>query len=233
MNKIKVEKDNFSLELENTDYIIEIEKECKIKIIENKDITSNISFLIKNSKVDISLEIRENSNIVINSLGFDSSVNFDIFADRNSNLKIVDSIITKIDSINNITINQKGDYSSVLVYSNGINLGSNKLYFKMDGIIEKTRFGVYLDENSKIINCMDGDSKIIPNLIIDTKEVVANHSAYLGTFQDSDLYYLMSRGINLNDAKNLLIKSYLLSNMTLNLEEFIKEISLYRNGGIE
>ena len=206
MNKIKVEKDNFSLELENTDYIIEIDKECKIKIIENKNITSNISFLIKNSKVDISLEIRENSNIVINSLGLDSSVNFDILADRNSNLALVDSIITKIDSINNITINQKGDYSSVLVYSNGINLGSN--------------------------NCMDGDSKIIPNLIIDTKEVVANHSAFLGTFQDSDLYYLMSRGININNAKNLLIKSYLLSNMTLNLEEFIKEISLYR-GGIE
>ena len=85
----------------------------------------------------------------------------------------------------------------------------------------------YLEETSKIINLSDGDSKIIPNLIIDTKEVIANHSAFIGTFNNNDLNYLMSRGITKDIAYKLLIKSILLSNMKLDTNIFIKEISDY------
>ena len=59
----------------------------------------------------------------------------------------------------------------------------------------------------------------------DTKEVVANHSAFIGTFNNNDLYYLMSRGIDKKNAYKLLIKSVLLSNMKLDTNTFLNSIS--------
>ena len=113
------------------------------------------------------------------------------------------------------------------IYTNGINLENNKLYFNLNGIVTKDSINSVLTENSTIINMDDGDSKIIPNLIIDTKEVSANHSAFIGTFSDEELYYLMSRGINKEMAENLLLKSILLKGMNLDKDIFIKEIGEY------
>ena len=100
-----------------------------------------------------------------------------------------------------------------LFFTNGVNLSNNKLFFVIDGIIKKACKDIYLEENSKIINIKDGNSKIIPNLIVDSKVIVANHSAYIGKFNNEDIWYLNSRGINTIDCKKLLLKEILLKNM--------------------
>ena len=158
---------------------------------------------------------------------------YNIIQNNNTNLYIVSSIINKDDSINNIDIKHIGNNNNTRFYTNGINLDNNKLYFNINGIVNKNIVNGYLEENSKIINMSDGDSKIIPNLIIDTKEIIANHSAYIGTFNNDDLYYLMSRNISRENAYKLLIKSILLSNMNLDIKVFKKEISDYIGVGGE
>ena len=230
MNKIQIDKDKI-INLENNEYQLVINHDCNIEFIVNKTINSKVSILVKSSNINIKILLESNSSLIINQLGCDSSINYDVNINNNSNLYVVDSIISKVDSINNINLSHKGNNSEIKFYTNGINLENKKMYYNVNGIISKDISDVYLEENSKIINIKDGDSKIIPNLIVDSKDISANHSAYIGTLDNDTLNYLMSRGIEKDKAKDLIIKSILLSKMNLNIDEFIKEIGLYIEGG--
>lgn len=230
MNKIQIDKDKI-INLEDDEYQLVINHDCNIEFIVNKNINSKVSILVKSSNINIKILLESNSSLIINQLGCDSSINYDVNINNNSNLYVVDSIISKVDSINNINLSHKGNNSEIKFYTNGINLENKKMYYNVNGIISKDISDVYLEENSKIINIKDGDSKIIPNLIVDSKDISANHSAYIGTLDNDTLNYLMSRGIEKDKAKDLIIKSILLSKMNLNIDEFIKEIGLYIEGG--
>ena len=229
MNKIIIEKD-INLILNKNEYEIEIINNSNINLsINNKEV--KIIMLIKNSNININLIVNDNNKLIINSLGINSCINYNVNIKNNCNLLIVDSILSKIDSINKIKLIHEGSNSITKFYTNGINLDNNKMYFYLDGIISKNCLNVYLEENSKIINNKDGDSKIIPNLIVDTKEVIANHSAFIGTINKDNLLYLMSRGLDLKTANKLLIKSILLSNMCLNTDKLIEIIDLNMEKG--
>ena len=223
MNKIIIDRDNYILDIYENSFI-EIKINSKIKINLLNDDLSLIMFS-KNNNIEVNFEIKDNQKLVINSLGIDSSINYNIVVHNNNYLYITESILTNKDSINNINIKELGNNSNTYFYTNGINLSNNKLYFNINGIVNKKCFNINLVENSKIINIKDGDSKIIPNLIIDSKEVIANHSAFIGTFNKDDLIYLMSRGINNNNAKHLLMKSILLSKINLDKDIFVDIIN--------
>ena len=229
MNKLLIEKDSI-IDIKDKEYDIEIINNCHLKL--NVLNSSEIKILIK-SNVKIEIVLEENINLLINQLGINSSIDYIITLKEKSKINVIDSIISSVDSINNIKIIHKGNNSETKFYTNGINISNNKMYYYLDGIINKDIKGVFLVENSKIINYQNGDSKIIPNLIVDTKEVNANHSAFIGTLNKDDISYLMSRGISKKDANNLLLKSILLSKMSLNTDIFIKEILNILKGEIK
>ena len=229
MNKIIVDTETFELNFDETsDEYIFLDVKCSIINIKvNNNKFNKLVVFVKNNNLKINLEMKDNSHLEINNLGIDSSTNYDILIHNECHLILVDSILSKKDSINNLNINNIGKNNYSKIYTNGINLENNKLYFQINGIVSKNSTNSILSENSKIINLKDGDSKIIPNLIIDTKEVKADHSAFIGTFTKDELFYLMSRGIKEEFAKNLLIKSVLLKGMELDKEKFIREIGEY------
>ena len=68
---------------------------------------------------------------------------------------------------------------------------------------------------------------IKPNLFIDENDVVANHSALIGTFKDDEIFYLMSRGLDKKDAENLLTKGFLLKGVTYYKEVLENIINKY------
>ena len=70
----------------------------------------------------------------------------------------------------------------------------------------------------------DNHANIKPNLIIDNNEIEANHSAYIGTFKEDEMFYLMSRGINKKNCYKLLLKAFLLNNMQIESEKFVNII---------
>ena len=226
MNKIIVDTNNSIIDVSN-DLFIEIKSSCNLNFNLLKD-DAKIIILVKNNDVVINLDLLNNKSLKINALGINSSISYNVNMKDNTNLFVVDSILSKVDSINNININHFGSNSFTNFYTNGINLSSNKLFFNINGLVNKESINSNISEISNIINIKDGNSKIIPNLIIDTKEVIANHSAFIGTFNKNDLYYLMSRGINKDDAKNLLVKSVLLNKMDIGKDIFIKEIINYK-----
>ena len=224
MNKIIVDTREFNLNLD--EYLfLDIKRDSIINIKINNDKLNKLLIFTKNNKVIINIKINDNGNLEINNLGINSCIDYNINIMNNSNLVIVDSILSELDSINNINIKNIGNNNNSLIYTNGINLSNNKLYFNLNGNVIKDSINSVITENSKIINIQDGDSKIVPNLIIDTKEVIANHSAFIGTFNIEELCYLMSRGISKENAKDLLLKSIILNGMKLNIEDFVDEIN--------
>lgn len=227
VNKICIDTSNYNLIIkENDTYIIEIENDTNINISTKENINGIINLFIKDSKINLDIKLDKNSNLIINQLGINSSISSNINLLFNSNLRYSNSILSSVDSINKIKIIHKESESKCSLFASGINLSNNKFYFEIDGVVPKNSLNIELDENSKIINLSDGNSKIIPNLIIDNKEVVANHSAFIGTFTKEDIWYLNSRGIDEDDAKKLLFKSVLLGNMNcVEYDKFLNFIS--------
>ena len=73
----------------------------------------------------------------------------------------------------------------------------------------------------------DGKSTICPNLYIDNYDVDSNHSAYIGKFRDEAMFYLMSRGISLENSYRLLLNGFLINTDSIEydkISEFIDEI---------
>ena len=227
MNKIIIDTEEYFKDIKE-DLLLEIKSDSKVTL----KIFSNAKIIIINSNYHLLMDItfENNTNLTINSLGIDSSIDYNVILKDNNNLSIVNSIITKNDSLNNINIIHEGKNSQTTLIANGINLENNKLYFTINGTIYVNSLNSLISENSKIINLKDGDSKIIPNLIIDCKEVNASHSAYIGTFNNEDIYYLMSRQISYEDSKKLLIKAILLSKFEP--KEIFSEIIDKEIGGI-
>ena len=83
---------------------------------------------------------------------------------------------------------------------------------------------VILGEKSKI------NAK--PILIIDCDDVHASHGCAIGTLDDNEIYYLMSRGISRKKSINLLMKSFLVNggnednNIVKEYIEFLKMVKL-------
>ena len=114
--------------------------------------------------------------------------------------------------------------SKSIINNNGINRGDNKLFFNISGIIPKNLSNINCNQNSKILNFSNGNSKIIPNLIIDSNDIIANHSAYIGEVNEEELFYLLSRGIRKNNIQKLIYKATLLSKMNNYDEEEFNQI---------
>lgn len=215
MNKIVIDTDKYDLIVDNDNYSIEVinTRILNIKVLEN--VSSKMTILIQNTDIFINIDLEKSSNLVINQLVVNASLNLNVNLFSYASISFVSGLISLNDTINNINIMHKESNSKSKIIINGVNLENKKFYLTMNGYIPKTSLNCVLDENSKIINLKDGDSKIIPNLIIDNKEVIANHSAFIGKFDLDKINYLKSRGIKMDDIYNLLLKSNLLSGMDL------------------
>ena len=222
-NKIKV--DNYSISLIDPLYL-EIDNVTKLDIEVKEGISSKL-VIIGNNNYDINIKLDNNSNLIVNSLNKNNSVNINVSLKEKANITYNHSVLAESDSINNFNINHLSNSSVSSINNNGINKEDNKLFFSINGIIPKNLKDIVCNQTSKIINFKNGNSKIIPNLIIDSNDIIANHSAYIGEISEEELFYMKSRGINKEEIEKLIYKATLLSKMDLNKEkeEFNKRIN--------
>lgn len=113
------------------------------------------------------------------------------------------------------------------VYNHGVNVFKNKLTYDVFGIVPKSSSKCICNQDNQIINMVNGKSTICPNLVIDNFDVDSNHSAYIGKFKDEYLFYLMSRGISLDNSYKLLLNSFLVNSDSIEYDKinsFLSEI---------
>jgi Fe-S cluster assembly protein SufD len=133
----------------------------------------------------------------------------------NSNIKFYSSIINYEDNEYKQNINHNDKDSISKIINHCINVYDNKFKFIVNGKIKKDSINSSFKQDNKIININNGKSFILPNLIVDNNDIDASHSAYIGTFDEDLIFYMMTRGLSLKECNSLLIKSFLLGSMDL------------------
>ena len=221
MNKLIIGKSIINID-NNDDYFLEIDKDINVTVNVKENINAKLVIINNGNSLNIKINLYKDSNLIINSLNKDVNNNIEInLLEENSKIIYNHSVVSNNDSITNYKINHLSSKTKSIINNNGVNLNNNRLYFNVDGIIKKNSKDVFIDQKNKIINIKNGDSKIIPNFIIDNNEIVANHSAYIGNFSYDDIFYIKSRGISEEEMYRLLYRSLLLGNMDLSFEQEI------------
>ena len=199
------------------DLTITIDKNVNCKItLTGENINNNFNIiLLDNSFLHIdSFIINNNGNISVSLDGRFSifELNYSLIASRDCHVKF--------------DVNHNAPDTKSNIVNSGCSFNNKKLVFDVNGTIEKESSNCICNQDSKIISDNSLNTKIFPNLYIDNNDVEANHSAYIGSVSDSEMFYLMSRGISRNEAYKLLVKAFLIGKMQLKEDDNNKILSL-------
>lgn len=114
-------------------------------------------------------------------------------------------------------------YTSSKMDNYGVCKENSTLEFKGIGTIKNGFKQSNNHQNSKIIVFDElSNASVYPLLYIDEYDVLASHSAAVGKVNDEHMYYLCSRGLNENQAREFITMGYLLPVLNYFLDENIK-----------
>ena len=119
-----------------------------------------------------------------------------------------------------VKVTHNGDKTSSNVYNCAVTQKEGSLQFNTITEVKKKKKGCKVVQDGRIISLNDTNcNEINPVLLIDEYEVDAKHSAFIGKFNEEEMFYLKSRGINECDAINLLMNGFLVGTMDICTEE--------------
>ena len=179
-----------------------------------------------NKKTNYKYNISEDTIIYHFSINGSSDVEINLDVE-NVTLYYYYGNINYDDNTFNIKINHLASNTHSEVFNLGVNVFDNKLSYYVDGIVPKNSNKCICNQDNQIINMNDGKSTICPNLLIDNYDVDSNHAAYIGSFKEDVLFYMMSRGISKDVASRLLLNGFLINSDSIDMnkiKEFIEEI---------
>ncbi len=157
---------------------------------------------------NINYELNDYSSLVLNIFNHDiKNQDIEITLTNNANLVINYAGLSYEDSNININAILKGNDNRVIINGRFISM-ENLCAINVDTYANKKTINNFIDENLKGIN-EDGKVIINPILRIDTNEVNASHSASVGKYDKNVLFYLQSKGLDKNTAKDLIKHSFL------------------------
>ena len=191
-------------------------------VIEDKAIINSINY---DKDLDLDITINKDAILVLNIFNKckNKKTKINITLNDNSKLYLSCSFITDGVYDLNINTNLVGNETNSNVYVRGINEGNNDVKIKMDGMISKDSKDNVLNEYAKVINKESGNIIIVPNLLVDSCDVEANHGAAICKIEEDELLYLESKGISKDKANKLLEDSFILSIFDDDFKEKIKE----------
>ena len=214
MEKNKITVDNYKFFISSSNPIfLEIDCDTKLDITVKENTHDCKLIIVGNNNYDINIKLEKNSGLLVNSLNRDNSVNANISLEKDSSISYYHSVLADKDSINSFNINHLDDSSIGYVTNSGINRGDNKLFFTVNGKVPKALHNIISNQDSMNINFKNGNSKVIPNLIIESNDIIASHSSYIGEIDEHKKFYIKSRGIGEKDLEKLIYRSVILGRM--------------------
>ena len=203
MNKIVIARENYSLV--DTIGILDISGNnvtlnCQgnnTLYIKNKENLNLHIILDDNSHVDIflySLNKKDNNEVIIEQSNNTTINYYEAFISKD---------ITNYNIINKIKGNNNKSNIKLRVSRKDKNINLNVLARGFDKTIDND-----ILEDIKGIND-GGIITVEPNMEINTNEVMANHLVTIGNITKEYLFYLESKGINENMAKEIILKGFL------------------------
>lgn len=188
----------------------------KIVLDKEKNINLNVSedticIIPKENNInDLNINISDGVKLIINQYSeiIENNLFIRINQSNNSDFIYNHSFISKKEYNLNINVNMIGNNSKNVINVHGIS-DEGKSKVVVDGSVIKDTRDNELYENIKLLNINNGTSNIYPNMYIDTKNVIANHSASISTVNEDYIFYLMSKGIDRKNAIKLILDGFL------------------------
>ncbi len=220
MNKISMSGKVLNINDEN----IELQNDSKVIVSGKSKIT-----IFNNYLSNLIIEVKDKSEVLIED--------FRIIAEENTNIKLImgsngkltynHSFINKKEYNLDILTEYQENNSKIIIKIHGIN-DNGSANIKIDGVLGKN-INNELYENIRIINENNSKATIIPNILVDCKEVVANHATTIGKINENELNYLMSKGIEAKSARKLILNGFIVNTFdSPDLITKIKEIINWR-----
>lgn len=207
MNKLVV--DTELIEINNQSNVICTNKN-KLKLVCNGN---NKVVLDNKDGLDLEIVLLDNSALNISSFNNEKCVVRNITIIQNSNTKIFykESFVSYencnvvIKNVINGNNNQSNINLRVISKSNNVNIDV------LADIKENTKNNELVEDIKGITD--GGFITIKPNMEINTYEVVANHYVTISKVSDEEIFYLMSKGLSKELAKNLILNGFIKSIM--------------------
>lgn len=190
-----------------------------IYIVVEDNICLNIVDISFNTSNKINITLKNDSRVIYNKFSINSGdYIYTLLDGEYSNVVINNSVVNNDDTKMKFVIEHNNTNTSSNLSNHGVNNSSGTLYFNVDSKINRSASLACADQENKIINLVKGDSKILPNLLVDNYDVSASHSAYISDFDKESMFYLKSRGISEKDARRLLLEGFLIGNLDVDDE---------------
>lgn len=198
----------------NINLNIEIEKNIRVNLFifsDNKIININNTYNIaENGYLNISKFYHNDKAVereVINLNGYNSIVDYNF------------STICQNEEEYNTIINHNNSNTISNVINKSITINDSKTIFNINSNLQKEKKNCILNQESRVILLGNNNSSINPNMYINDNDVIAKHSSVIGTFNEEELFYLMTRGITRQDSLKLLIKGFIFSSLRVDMDK--------------
>ena len=216
--------------VKDTELLLEYNTKRPVKLNIKIEVDKDVNFTLKeyrygtNFKVQYLYYLKENSNSKIYKF-YDVSgikeMSIIYLQEKNANIDYFFKTIATGCEKYSMRIYHNAPNTNSNINNGGVNVLNGNLSFSISSFVNEGNKECDVYQNSRIINLTENKCQIYPNLFIDEYNVNANHAANIGTFDESDIFYLMSRGISRENAVNMLINGYMIKDMP---EYFINRI---------
>lgn len=204
----------FSLEVDSST------KDVYLAILENVQVVLNL--LSKNTSLNFHIRILKNASFTFNQLIIEGNMNISVdLVEEGADFNLNYSVLSSNNSKNQIEVKHKASKTKSLLKNHGFSMNHANIILDVSAYIDRDANKCVSKQDNQIIENDNSLSQINPNLYIENYNVEASHSAYVGEFKENELFYLMSRGLDLETSKFLLLKSFLIG--SFDLEEKVQE----------
>lgn len=175
---------------------------------------------IINESNDLNIKVNKDEMVILNYYN-DNQESLNINTEQINDSYLIVNIASKVKQDIKVNINSMitGNNNRLVINVRVIGLENNGVYNVVAKVNENTQDNEVVEDLKSLIR--DSQITLIPILEIDTNEVDAAHYATVGSFNNEELFYLKSKGIEESKAKDLLQKNFINS---LFSDDFIKLI---------
>lgn len=177
-------------------------------------IDKDTNIIIFNQQIKkVNMQVLDNVTVNINefnNLTLDDRV-ITITIKKNATINYNLSSIIESSHALNIKINYEGNESKVNANIHSIVKGTETI--NITGTIKNESKNNTLLERVKVMLLEDGKCEVNPDIEIKTNAVNANHLVAISNIRDNELFYLMSKGISISLANDLIKRSFLIGNI--------------------
>ena len=219
MNKIVIDREEFCLD--EFKGIVEYQIN-KLKLNIKGHVVLN-DFIGKDN-LDLEITLEDNAVLEYNYFSFiTKNLNVVINQNNNSKLNLKNVFVANDDTTIKIKNNIIGNnnISEILVRVTSKNVSQVVVDATLNVLADT--FNNEVKEDLKGLEQNNSHIKIIPNMLVASSEVAANHNVAIGNVDEESLFYLTSKGISGYNAKKLLEKGFLINIFDKEVSEEIKE----------